>query len=328
MQERVLRLLEFDKILGMLRECCVSGPGKAHALTVRPRTDPGGVRFLQEETQEAESYLAALETYPVLAFDDAGDALKRSRVGAMLTMRELLEIAAVLRASRVLKNALVRENTIEGDVLRSQAAYLCEDIALEKRIHACILSEDEMADAASGALAAIRRNIRKENARVREKLGGIVQSAHTQKYLQEAIITIRGGRYVVPVKQEYRSQVPGLIHDHSASGQTLFIEPMAVVEINNNIRQLQAEEKAEIERILIELARLVAPLAAEMLNNIDILVHMDAVFAKAVLSGKMRGVRPVISEDGEIVLTGARHPLIPEDQVVPIDVTLKAAGSG
>ncbi|MFZ5973924.1 MAG: endonuclease MutS2 [Bacillota bacterium] len=324
----MLKLLEFDKILAMLRDCCVSEPGRAHALKVRPRSEADGVRLLQDETQEAESYLAALETHPVIAFEDAGDALKRSRIGAALCMRELLGIAGVLRASRLLKNAIVRESVIEGDVLRRQAAYLCEDIALEKRIHACIISEDEMSDNASPALAAIRRSIRKENARVREKLGGIVQSAHTQKFLQEAIITIRGGRYVVPVKQEYRTQVPGLIHDHSASGQTLFIEPMAVVEINNNIRQLQAEEKAEIERILEELTQLVAPIASDLLGNIDILVHMDVVFAKAVLSQKMRGVRPVISEDGAIILNGARHPLIPEDQVVPIDLKLESGCFG
>lgn len=328
MRERVLKLLEFDKILRLLRECCVSEPGKAFASLVRPKTDADGVRFLQDETQEAESYLAALDSYPVLAFDDAGDALRRCRVGAVLSMRELLDVAGVLRAARVLKGALMAKNVMGGEVLRRQAAYLYEDITLEKRIHACILSEEEMADSASAELAMIRRSIRKENARVREKLGGILQSAHAQKHLQEAIITIRGGRYVLPVKQECRAQVPGLIHDHSASGQTLFIEPMAVVEINNSIRQLQAEEEAEIGRILEELTQTVAPAAPDLAGNIDILVHMDVAFAKAVLSKKMRGVRPVISEDGAIVINGARHPLIPEGQVVPIDVQLESGKFG
>ncbi|MGI5907902.1 MAG: endonuclease MutS2 [Christensenellales bacterium] len=328
MQERVLRLLEFDKILAMLAGCCVSEPGKESALKLRPLTEAEGVRLLQDETQEAESYLAALEAHPVTAFSDAGAALKRSRVGAMLSMRELLDVAGVLRASRVLRRALASGNVIEGDVLSRQAAQLYEDHALEKHIHACIKSEDEMADNASPALFAIRRNIRRENARVREKLNDIVQSARAQKYLQEAIITIRGGRYVVPVKQENRSQVPGLIHDHSASGQTLFIEPMAVVEINNSIRQLQAEEEAEIDRILEELTGLVAPLSDDLSGNIDILVRMDVVFARAALSGRMRGVRPVMSEDGEIALKGARHPLIAKDKVVPIDIRLESGKFG
>ncbi len=328
MPEKTAKLLEFDKILEMLSACCVSEPGKAAACRIEPRPDLTGVAFLQDETQAAETCLLALDTYPVIAFADAGDAVRRSRVGAALSMRELLDVAGVLRAARLLKHALL-DAELEGiDVLRRQAANLYEDMALEKRIHACILSADEMADSASPRLYDIRRSIRRENARVREKLGEIVQSAKYQKYLQDAIITLRGGRYVVPVKQEYRSMVPGLLHDHSASGQTLFVEPMAVVEINNAIRQLQAEEQAEVERILEELTAEVSPASHALLNDIDILVHLDVVFARAVLSKKMRGVRPEASPDGAILLRGARHPLIPDGQVVPIDVELKSGQFG
>ncbi len=328
MPEKTAKLLEFDKILEMLSACCVSEPGKAAARRIEPRPDLTGVAFLQDETQAAETCLLALDTYPVIAFADAGDAVGRSRVGAALSMRELLDVAGVLRAARLLKHALL-DAELEGiDVLRRQAANLYEDMTLEKRIHACILSAEEMADSASPRLYDIRRSIRRENARVREKLGEIVQSAKCQKYLQDAIITLRGGRYVVPVRQEYRSMVPGLLHDHSASGQTLFIEPMAVVEINNAIRQLQAEEQAEMERILEELTAEVSPASHELLNDIDILVHLDVVFARAVLSKKMRGVRPETDQSGAILLRGARHPLIPDGQVVPIDVELESGQFG
>ncbi len=322
MKDKVLNNLEYNKILTMLQEGCVSELGKQSAEALRPSSCLDEVVFMQDETAEAQAYLTTLDVYPVIAFDDASSALKRSKIGAVLSMRELLCVASVMRAARVIKNALTSREAIQSGVLRNQAGKLYDDQTLEKRIYSCIISQDEMADSASTELNSIRRSIRRENGKIREKLGDIVRSSHYQKYLQEAIITIRNGRHVVPVKSEYRAMVPGLLHDYSASGQTLFIEPMAVVDINNNIRQLEADEKAEVERILAELTSLVSPASEDILNDIDILTHLDVVFAKALLSKRMRGIRPSVSTDGRIVLNAARHPLIPSEQVVPIDIAL------
>ncbi len=247
--------------------------------------------------------------------------MKRSGVTLALGMGELLSIAKALRSLRFARASLTNEERPTG--LYNMAMTLRTARGVEEEIFRCILTEDEMADAASPKLASLRRSIRACNERVRDRLNAMLHSPAYKSCLQENIITLRNGRYVLPVKQEYRSAVPGLLHDQSGSGATLFIEPMAVVEINNAIRQLQAEEQAEMERILEELTAEVSPASHELLNDIDILVHLDVVFARAVLSKKMRGVRPETDQSGAILLRGARHPLIPDPAVVvPIDLWL------
>ncbi|MDR2656268.1 MAG: endonuclease MutS2 [Oscillospiraceae bacterium] len=319
MEERALRVLEFTKIRAMLAEQTVSPLGQALAEALKPSNSYDLVRLLHEETEEAVVLLTVLPQHPLTPFEDIRTPLRLAKIGSALSPRALLDVSAGMRSARAARQALVtdRESTPHITTLASRLSTFRD---IEEEINNAIISEDEISDHASSALADIRRHIRLCHERVRDKLNSLIHSASTSKYLQDALITQRNDRYVIPVKAEARPFVPGLVHDQSASGATLFIEPMAVVEIGNDLKQRLAEERREIERILQALSDRVAPYADSLTTNLDILAQLDLIFAKGKLSRMMRGVQPKLNRDGRIRIVRGRHPLLDPSTVVPIDL--------
>ena len=323
MTERSLRVLEFHKIRAELSKYCVSDMGREKCEALVPTNRIAEVRRMQQETEEARVVLTYLGGTPMIPFADVRASLHLAQIGSALSPRALLDIAACLRAARAARDALVtdRDNT---PMLTANASRLSTNRTLEQAIGDAILSEEEIADRASPELFTIRRKMRSCNERVRERLNGMIHSPTTQKYLQEAIITMRADRYVLPVKQEYRGMVPGIVHDQSATGATIFVEPMAVVEIGNELKQLIASEKAEIDRILRALSAQVAPDAAAIADNLAILAQLDFAFAKASLAREMMACEPKVNDEGRIDIRRGRHPLIDPQKVVPLDIRLGA----
>ena len=321
MQERNLRVLEFGKIRDMLAAHAVTDPGRVACLSLEPSGDFETVRALQAQTEEADTVLAYSGGNPMAYFKDVREYLKLASVGATLSAKALLDVAEALKASRVVRAALVtdRENT---PLLTEMGSRLSTNRSLEEEIFSAILSEDEISDHASQDLYDIRRHIRQINDRVRDKLNSLIRSSSMQKYLQDAIITMRNDRYVVPVKAECRQFVPGLVHDQSGSGSTLFIEPMAVVEAGNELKQWSAKEKQEIQRILSDFSARVAPDAGLIARNLELLSNIDCIFAKAMLGREMKAVPPKINREGRVNLRRARHPLIDPEKVVPSNLWL------
>ena len=271
-------------------------------------------------TAEAEKLLIRTGRSPADGFPDMRGCLKRVHAALYLSPGELLGVARCLKAIRLCKEAL--ESAEDCPLLGNLAQWLQAHRSIEEEIGRCIAGEEEISDGASPALLRIRRSMRIANDRVRERLGNMIRSATFQKYLQEPLVTIRNGRFVLPVKQEYRQNVPGLIHDQSGSGATLFIEPTAVVELGNEYKKLLGEEEEEIQRILSELTALCAPYSQDILEGLGILGQVDLAFAKARLGREMEGVQPEMDQQGFLRIIKGRHPLIPKEQVVPIDVWL------
>lgn len=319
MEKRVLKTLEYDKILAMLKErasCCIS---RELVDTMEPSGDFDTVERELKLTAEAETLFYKTGRSPVDDFPDMRHCLERMHAALFLSTGELLGIASCLKAARIAKDILANE-VGEESYLYNLAGLLITHRSAEEEINRCIINEDEIFDGASPALARIRRAMRLVNEKVREKLNSMIRSTAYQKYLQEPIITIRNGRFVIPVKQEYRQQVPGLIHDQSSSGATLFIEPSAVVELGNEYKKLLAEEADEIERILTELTAMLAPYADEIREDLNIMGQIDLVFAKAKLSRELNAVMPRLNRNNYVRIVRGRHPLIPADRVVPIDI--------
>ena len=319
MEKRVLKTLEYDKILTMLKErasCCIS---RELVDTMEPSGDFDTVERELKLTAEAETLFYKTGRSPVDDFPDMRHCLERMHAALFLSTGELLGIASCLKAARIAKDILAKE-VGEESYLYNLAGLLITHRSAEEEINRCIINEDEIFDGASPALARIRRAMRLANEKVREKLNSMIRSTAYQKYLQEPIITIRNGRFVIPVKQEYRQQVPGLIHDQSSSGATLFIEPSAVVELGNEYKKLLAEEADEIERILTELTAMLAPYADEIREDLNIMGQIDLVFAKAKLSRELNAVMPRLNRNNYVRIVRGRHPLIPADRVVPIDI--------
>lgn len=307
----------------MLAQDCITDAGRARAMSLEPTGDAFLVRKMQAETEEAGTIIAYNGASPLLPFGDVREFLKLAQIGSTLSAKAILQIADAVKASRLARQALVtdREDTPN---LRQMGSLLYTNRRLEEDIFDAILSEDEISDHASGELADIRRHIRLLNDRIREKLNAIIRGAGTQKYLMDAIVTMRNGRYVVPVKAECRSSVPGIVHDQSGTGSTLFIEPMSVVEAGNELKQWTLKEKAEIERILAAFTAEIAPDAQAISDSIEILSDLDSIFAKAKLGRRMRAVPPKLNEEGRINLIRARHPLIDPETVVPSNLWLGA----
>lgn len=319
MEKRVLKTLEYDKILAMLKErasCCVS---RELVDTMEPSGDFDTVERELKLTAEAETLFYKTGRSPVDDFPDMRHCLERMHAALFLSTGELLGIASCLKAARIAKDIFAKE-VGEESYLYNLAGLLITHRSAEEEINRCIINEDEIFDGASPTLARIRRAMRLANEKVREKLNSMIRSTAYQKYLQEPIITIRNGRFVIPVKQEYRQQVPGLIHDQSSSGATLFIEPSAVVELGNEYKKLLAEEADEIERILTELTAMLAPYADEIREDLNIMGQIDLVFAKAKLSRELNAVMPRLNRNNYVRIVRGRHPLIPADRVVPIDI--------
>ena len=321
MNERALRVLEFTKIRDMLSAYALSEPGKALCRELKPLADFKEVNQALDETEEAVVTLTYLGANPLVGFTDVTDYLSLAEKGATLSQKALLMVAETLRAARAARSSLVteKENT---PIITAMASRLQPLRTLEQDITEAILSEEEISDQASPLLADIRRHIRQVNDRIREKLNAMAHGAGYSKYLMESIVTVRNGRYVLPVKAEARANVPGLIHDQSSTGATLFIEPLAVVEMGNELKEWHMKERDEIERILSALSQQVADSANLISQNLAILAHLDFVFAKGKMSREMECVRPKMNQDGVINLVRVRHPLIPRDQVVPCSLWL------
>ena len=320
MLEKVLKTLEYDKIRAMVAErtqCCT---GRELAEAMEPVFTNGEAASQMALTAEAEKLLIRTGRSPADGFPDMRGCLKRVHAALYLSPGELLGVARCLKAIRLCKEAL--ESAEDCPLLGNLAQWLQAHRSIEEEIGRCIAGEEEISDGASPALLRIRRSMRIANDRVRERLGNMIRSATFQKYLQEPLVTIRNGRFVLPVKQEYRQNVPGLIHDQSGSGATLFIEPTAVVELGNEYKKLLGEEEEEIQRILSELTALCAPYSQDILEGLGILGQVDLAFAKARLGREMEGVQPEMDQQGFLRIIKGRHPLIPKEQVVPIDVWL------
>ena len=320
LSDKSIEKLELPAVLELLAGQAASADGKERCRAIRPETDLDEVRLLQAQTSAA-CHLITLKGSPSLSgARDVSDALLRADRGGSLSAGELLKIAAVLRCARQVKN--YAETDSVSTVLDPFFLQLTANKYLEEKIDHAIISEEEIADAASPELADIRRHIRVKSASVRESLQKIISSPTYAKYLREPIITIRSDRFVVPVKSECKSAIPGLVHDVSASGSTFFIEPMQAVNANNDLRELFAQERKEIERILAELSAEAASYQEHINQNFAVLVALDVIFARARLSFQMKASAPEIRTDGRLNLKNARHPLIDKKTVVPISVRL------
>jgi len=324
MNEKVLRVLEYDKIVERLADRASSNLGKELAGELMPSTDFDEIKQALKETTDAVTCILRKGSPPLGGIHDIRSSIQRAVAGGMLNPGELLRVADVLRVSRKLKGYITQDKMELEDT--NTILLLCSNLGtnrtLEDRLDQSIESEDQLSDYASPALASIRRDIRRLQDSIKDKLNSIIRSAQNKKIMQDAVVTLRGDRYVVPVKAEYRSQFPGLVHDISQSGATIFIEPLAVVEANNEIRQLKNKEEREIERILMELTGEVANNADLLTENVKLLSRIDFAFAKARLSLDIKGVEPVLNTERRIVIKKGRHPLIDPAVVVPVDISL------
>lgn len=325
MDEKALRILEFDKIVDKLISLSASELGRELAGELLPAAEYGVISGLLKETSDAAGFIVRRGSPPMGGIHDIRGSLKRVGMGSMLSPGELLRVADTLRASRNLKNYSGSADSRAEDsdnIVRGLIDALETDKRTEDKINNAILNEDEISDSASPALSAIRRQIRDQQSSIKDKLNDMIRSAKYQKFMQESIVTLRGDRYVVPVKQEYRSEVPGLVHDSSSSGATIFIEPMAVVEANNNIKQLKIKEQLEIERILLELSADVGAIENQLTSNMSIMGKLDFIFAKAKLSLDYNCVCPKLNDERKIIIKKGRHPLLDKKTVVPINFNI------
>jgi DNA mismatch repair protein MutS2 len=325
MDQRTYRVLEYDKIMDMLAECTISVLGHELVKELKPSQDKDIIGEWLAETSEAETVITKCGAVPMGEFPDIRSSLRRVGIGANLSASELLEIGHVLKTCRRLKNEFKEKGYLyeaQLTIIPDLVFQLKSHDTLLNEIFRCIEPDGYISDNASHELNSIRRNIQNAHERIKERLNSIIHSSHYQKYLQEPIVTIRNDRYVIPVKQEHRPSVPGLIHDQSASGATLFIEPMPVVEANNELKEWTLKEKKEIERILAELTKGVWGVQEDIAHSLDILAKLDFIFAKGRLSKSMRGVNPKLVEDRKLSIINGRHPLIKDHEVVPISLRL------
>ena len=318
--------LELDKILELLAEQTSSDSCRDKALKLSPSFDEAEIRRELQKTNDAFTLSAKFGTPRFRRIKDISFSLRRCKSGSALSFRELLDVADILRETNMLCDWFGQCESMENSLSEYfRELYPIKD--LEQRISESIISEEEMSDAASPELASIRKRIVRQGMNIREQLDKLIKSRSTQKFLQEAIVTMRDGRFVLPVRAEHRSKIAGLVHDTSATGQTFFIEPMSVVEANNEIRVLKSREQAEIERITQELSARVGENADSIANNFRVAQILELYFAKANLGAKMRGVAANIVSEPRISLHQARHPLIDQNSVVPITVELGGAYS-
>ena len=317
--EKSLRTLEYFTVLDQLAAQTVSARGREMALALRPVTDREDAALYLGQTTDAKDMMVKNGSPTLGGIRDVTAALRRCEVGGVLNMRELLDVASLLQAARLMLAYFAEQE--EKTTLTPIYRRISGNRSLEEAITTSILSEEEMADGASPELASIRREMRRIGGRVRETLGRMI-SGERAKYLQEAIITQRNGRFVVPVKAEHRGDVPGLVHDTSGSGATVFIEPAQVVEINNQLKVLEGREQQEIERILAELSAEVAQCAASLREDYEALCTFDFIFARAKLSFQLNACEPKLAEGYAVDLHRARHPLLDQKKAVPIDIAI------
>lgn len=323
MQERTLKVLELDKILARLSDFAVMAETREKLASLKPYTDIEKARTALSETDEARSLSVRHGRPPLVPLTSPGAALRRTKIGASLSPGELLAAAHVLRISRLTKAYFdMRDFDTDYPLLFMYAQRLSENRAVEQKIFDCIISEDEIDDNASDTLFSIRRKKNSLTNKVKDILNDIIHSSSYSSMLREPIVSMRGDRYVVPVKSEYRSSFKGVVHDTSQTGGTVFIEPLKVVETNNEIRELAGREKEEIDRILAELSTLIGLCANEIDEDFSVLTDIDFVFAKAAYADSIEASVPVLNDKNIIDIKKGRHPLIPPDKVVPVDIRL------
>ena len=324
MNEKVLHTLEYNKILDQLTEYAFSADAKSRCQKLRPITDRAQIEQLQQQTSDALSRLFKYGSLSFSGVTDIRDSLKRLEIGGALSAIELLRVCSLLESAKRAK-AFARsqdDNDQPDDSLTSLFAGIEPLTPLCDEIRRCILSEDEIADDASSTLHSIRRSMRGMNDKIRAQMNSMINNTPTRSYLQDTVITMRDGRYCLPVKAEAKSLVPGMIHDQSSTGSTLFIEPMAVVNLNNEYKELQLREQEEIEVILAGLSNLTASYATQLLADYELLTELDFIFARAAFAQTYNGVAPLFNDDGRIHIRKGRHPLLDPKKVVPIDVRL------
>ena len=323
MNQKALKVLEYDKIIQLLAEQATSDAGKKRCLELVPMTDKQLITDAQAQTADALSRIYRKGSISFGGLKDPGFQMKRLEIGGCLNAAELLSICTLLEITRRAK-AYSRENRddLPADSLDVLFAGLEPLTPLLEEIRRCILAEDEISDDASPALHSVRRTIRNINDKIHGAMNNLLNSTTTRSYLQDAVITMRNGRYCLPVKAEYKGQVPGMIHDQSSTGSTLFIEPMSVVKLNNDLKEAFLKEQEAIEAVLAELSNLTAQYAAYLLDNYRILADLDFIFAKANLAKIQNGMAPIFNTEGRIRIRQGRHPLLDPKKVVPIDVHL------
>ena len=322
MLEKTLKALEFNKILAEIASKASSVPAREAIMEIRPYNDQNYIEELLDEVAEADKIAFEYATNLSFAFDDISAILDKAEVMSVLTMGELLRVSKMLRVAYSVKNSIAKVPDDSLTRIKRIAASVYTDKELEESIESAIISDTEMHDRASEELRSIRIRIRKTGEQIKSKLYTYITSPTYAKYLQDNIVTVRGDRYVIPVKAEWRSAIPGLVHDQSGSGQTLYIEPMAVVELNNTLKTYILEEQAEIERILRAFTLKVSVAATDIRDSFTKIIKLDTVFAKAYYANSVRAVKPQMNTDGIIEISRGRHPLINPKTVVPTDVNL------
>lgn len=324
MNEKVLHTLEYNKILDQLTEYAFSADAKSRCQKLRPITDRAQIEQLQQQTSDALSRLFKYGSLSFSGVTDIRDSLKRLEIGGALSAIELLRVCSLLESAKRAKAFARSQNDSDqpDDSLTSLFAGIEPLTPLGDEIRRCILSEDEIADDASSTLHSIRRSMRGMNDKIRAQMNSMINNTTTRSYLQDTVITMRDGRYCLPVKAEAKSLVPGMIHDQSSTGSTLFIEPMAVVNLNNEYKELQLREQEEFEVILAGLSNLTASYATQLLADYELLTELDFIFARAAFAQTYNGVAPLFNDDGRIHIRKGRHPLLDPKKVVPIDVRL------
>lgn len=321
MKERTLRILEFNKVKNKLRNYAVTSGGKELIDALSPYNSIYEVENKLEETNEALDILIKKGTPPFEGLHETKEELERAYKGGTLNPGQLMKIGGMLRCSRRFKEYVSRKEEEIGYKHLEDLAYILVPIKnLENEINLAIISEDEISDKASGTLYNIRRSLKEKNSSVREKINSIVRA--NSKYLQDSLYTMRGDRYVIPVKAEYKGAVPGLVHDQSSTGATLFIEPISLVNLNNEIKELMLKEKAEIERILSELSAKVHDNIDALRSNANILKSLDFIFAKGKYASSLNAIKPNVRNDRSFDILGGKHPLIDPKVVVPSDIYL------
>ena len=320
MEQESFKILEYKRILSRLREKAGTTLGKELAGGLLPSGDREEVRERLQQTAEAV-YVSSMAQPPLGGIKDIRESIKKVGLGAVLAPDELLDILTTMYAMREMKR-FFKELEAEAPILKNWARSLEILGQLEKDLEHIVDEHGNLRDDASVELKRIRREIRSSQAKIKDHLAGLLHNNEYQKYFQEAIVTMRGDRYVLPVKQEYRQHFPGIVHDQSATGSTLFIEPMAVVNLNNDIKQLTAAERHEVERILRAVSQKIRKNDSQLMDNCEIMAQVDFAFAKANLAYEMKATEPVLNEAGVTKLMSARHPLLPPDKVVPIDITI------
>ncbi len=319
--KRTIKLLDFDKVLAIVAQYAQSALTRQQIESFVPQLDIKQAAELQDETAEAMLVRGKYLLSPVLPIDDVAPFLAKARIGITLGMGELIKIARVLKAAAYLKEKLL--STGDDIVkLKAKVANLYVDTALQKDIEDSIIGENEMSDNASFKLKSIRRSIANINSRLKDKLTSYTKNNAASEYLQDNLYTVRNNRFVLPVKSERRSNVPGLIHDQSASGATVFIEPFDLVELNNDLQTALSEEQAEIQRILAEFTKRVYDRMDDIMSGQDTIIMSDIVFSKAIFGEKYRGIKPFLHGYGKTQLKNARHPLIDKNKVVPVSVEI------